>query len=507
MSQTGLAEKLADFSTSMSSEDNPTSPMNYSTDAYPYNCVVLIETEFPDIPGYLVYGTGVAIGPHTILTTSTLLWDPSHGDEANYLAVYPGYNQNGRPNPPGSGNPVNGSFVWHDFHVGNADDTISLGDIPKSYAIIDTNYTFTNWMSLLLNYDGGKVHLTGYPDYNFGLQTDVVGTVSKDLNYSIFDYGTVTSSFGDSGGPLWLTYNGTDVVCGINAAGNACQLTSSVWNQILAWQNADSYLWGGGGGGSTAYLWNGGGGGGGGGGDADDDFNGDGTSDILWRNLNGTVVEWNISDNGRTGSTTVGAIGTRWEIAGTGDFNNDGTSDILWRHAGGTVATWEMGNGHRTGSTVIADPGGTWSIKGVGDFNRDGTSDILWRNTNGTVAIWRMSNGLRAGATVIANPGGTWDIANVGDFNGDGTDDILWRNTSGTVETWEIGQGRRTGWAIVGSAISAWSVAGVGDFNGDGTDDILWRNTSGTTAVWQMSNGQVASTALIPNPGGSWRIV
>lgn len=35
---------------------------------------------------------------------------------------------------------------------------------------------------------------------------------------------------------------------------------------------------------------------------------------------------------------------------GTGDFNGDGYSDIVWRNVGGTTALWEM-----DGGTKLAD--------------------------------------------------------------------------------------------------------------------------------------------------------
>ena len=46
---------------------------------------------------------------------------------------------------------------------------------------------------------------------------------------------------------------------------------------------------------------------------------------------------FNIQSNG-----LVGTPGNDWQIAGTGDFNGDGKSDILWRQISGAVAIWLM---------------------------------------------------------------------------------------------------------------------------------------------------------------------
>ena len=86
--------------------------------------------------------------------------------------------------------------------------------------------------------------------------------------------------------------------------------------------------------------------------------------------------------------------------ANSHDFNGDGKSDIAWRDTSGNVAIWEM-----NGTTVlnpntagVGNVATTWSIVGTGDFNGDGTWDILWLDTNGNVAIWEMNG------TTVLNP-------------------------------------------------------------------------------------------------------
>jgi hypothetical protein len=121
------------------------------------------------------------------------------------------------------------------------------------------------------------------------------------------------------------------------------------------------------------------------------DFNGDGKSDILWRNSDGTVGLWLMNGTQVVSTTSFGILPTSWTIVGTGDFNGDGKTDILWRNADGTVGLWLMNGAQILSTTSFGVLPTSWSIFETGDFNGDGKSDILWRNSDGTVGLWFMN--------------------------------------------------------------------------------------------------------------------
>ncbi|MEO8141377.1 MAG: M10 family metallopeptidase C-terminal domain-containing protein, partial [Sphingomicrobium sp.] len=74
--------------------------------------------------------------------------------------------------------------------------------------------------------------------------------------------------------------------------------------------------------------------------DVRNDFNGDGRSDILWRNIDGQMSNWLGQANGgfvQNNANAAAVVPTSWQIAGTGDFNGDGRDDILWRNVDGQL--------------------------------------------------------------------------------------------------------------------------------------------------------------------------
>jgi len=63
---------------------------------------------------------------------------------------------------------------------------------------------------------------------------------------------------------------------------------------------------------------------------------------------------------------TVGVL-SGWTIAGTGDFNGDGMSDILWRDmsmGGGTVAIWLLNGLQVLQTNTVGTLSLNWQIQG-----------------------------------------------------------------------------------------------------------------------------------------------
>jgi serralysin len=128
------------------------------------------------------------------------------------------------------------------------------------------------------------------------------------------------------------------------------------------------------------------------------DFDGDHNADILFRSISGADVnglfEWKIVNNQlaavpfQVGSAPPGA-----HVVGIGDFNGDGTTDLLFRYdqivgafQPGQLAMWLLNSQGAllvAPSTVGAPIAANWHVDGTGDLNGDGRSDIILRDQDG----------------------------------------------------------------------------------------------------------------------------
>ena len=249
------------------------------------------------------------------------------------------------------------------------------------------------------------------------------------------------------------------------------------------------------------------------------DFNGDGRSDIYWRNMStGANDEWHMNGLAISSSGTVYVEANQaWKVVGTGDFNGDRKADVLWRN----FTTGQLFIQHMDGRTILATSGTSntvadknWQIAALADFDGDQVTDILWRNTVlGTHDIWLMSGRApRAQQFVYHEPNLAWKVIGAADFNGDGTADILWRNSS-TGENYIVFMRGFVVQAGTGftrrESNQAWKVVAIRDFDGDGIADIYWRNdATGVNHLWKMNGTTVVTdTQVYVEPSQAWKIV
>ena len=229
------------------------------------------------------------------------------------------------------------------------------------------------------------------------------------------------------------------------------------------------------------------------------DFGGDGNGDLLWRNGDGTIVEWSMAGATVLGSGVTGALSADWKLLGTGDLDGNGTSDLMWRQSStGQVVAWQMSGSTVTSGQVVGTLDGSWTALGLTDVNGDGKADVIWRNNAGLIVEWQMNGSSVAGGAQIATLGLDWSLLGTGDFNNDGHGDLLWRNVNtGAIVQWDLNGSSIVQSGTVGALDTSWTFLAAADFNGDGVSDMLWRNTAGTIVEWLMNSNQVVGNAVL----------
>ncbi|MBF0337943.1 MAG: DUF1566 domain-containing protein [Nitrospirae bacterium] len=235
------------------------------------------------------------------------------------------------------------------------------------------------------------------------------------------------------------------------------------------------------------------------------DFNGDGHSDILWRNTKtGDVYIWLMDGTKITGGNFIAkGITADWNVKAIGDFNGDGKSDVMWQNNAGDVYIWIVnGTTITTGGFAVRGMPGEWEVTTLGDFNGDGNTDIMWRNTNsGDIYVWFLdATTISGGGYLIRGMMSEWVVKAVADFNGDGKSDVLWQNTTtGDVAMWLMDSlSMSTGNYVVRAVPNEWQIKAVNDFDGDGKADIIWQNTNtGDVVIWLMNGMSISSGDFI----------
>jgi hypothetical protein len=82
-------------------------------------------------------------------------------------------------------------------------------------------------------------------------------------------------------------------------------------------------------------------------------------------------------------------------------MDGDGKSDVLWRNrTTGANVIWKSADS-RTQQVIARVADAAWTVAGLADFDGSGQFDILWRNTStGANQIWMSAGSMQAAINV-----------------------------------------------------------------------------------------------------------
>lgn len=179
-------------------------------DTYPYQAVTFIEATFPN--GETYTGSGAVVGQNDVLTASHVIYSVNDGGLAESITIYPG--RDGSESPYGGYSSEFANYYEVDL---DGDGMFSERDSEDDLAVLGLGSALgdqTGWFGLDPNATSGNYNLTGYPGlYRTGYEprmTNDYGRVTESENAWVFNYDTIESNPGNSGGPLWYEEDNGD---------------------------------------------------------------------------------------------------------------------------------------------------------------------------------------------------------------------------------------------------------------------------------------------------------
>ncbi|GGK93227.1 hypothetical protein Ppa06_60430 [Planomonospora parontospora subsp. parontospora] len=261
--------------------------------------------------------------------------------------------------------------------------------------------------------------------------------------------------------------------------------------------------------------------------------NDDGYADLVGVDAGGKLFGYNngslINPGGQPYSAETWRLQesdwTQSKHIATGDINGDGYSDLVTANNDGSLVIYNNGSlVHPHGEPYL---GATWSYKGswqearhlaVGDVTGDGFADIVFVGKNGTLSVYVNGQNVNPGGTPFA--GATWTLGDWGgvknlaltDVNRDGYADIV--AVDGNGELFGYNNGTLVNDGRVPFASETWRIGGsdwsqvrhftAGDVNRDGYGDLIAVEADGSLAGYQ--NGSLVNPGGQPFKDRGWRV-
>ncbi|HET6912112.1 MAG TPA: FG-GAP-like repeat-containing protein [Rhodanobacteraceae bacterium] len=237
---------------------------------------------------------------------------------------------------------------------------------------------------------------------------------------------------------------------------------------------------------------------------AGDFFGNGGPDDLVWTN-DDSIWMWVGGANG-FGYQRVGSRPSGWNIIGVADINGDHKADLIWRNStSGKIAYWLMSGAVPTLKSPTLAISQDYHVAAIGDFDGDGKADLVVTNGLQIILLHSTDTGF-VQQPISSQPGSDWQIVGAGDVDGDGKADLLWRNTStGSLAYWLMNGSTVLKASPAFAAPKSFSISAIGDFNGDGKADIVWSNGS-ILSMW-IGNGSGFSIANFSSQPVGWKTI
>lgn len=231
------AAATGDYSVSVSlgggSEPAPSGYVGARADTYPYRAVTYVEATFPS--GVTQVGSGAVVGTNDVLTASHVIYSAGEGGLADKITVYPGLDatdvRGGRYEAT--------SATYYEVDQ-DGDGRMSFQESADDWAVLGFDADFgerTGWFGLDPSTSSGQYNLTGYPgNAQIGGIPKMVndrGAATDHPRYPVFEYESIDSANGTSGGPLWYQQDGEVFLAGVASTSAAATKVSSHYDEIL----------------------------------------------------------------------------------------------------------------------------------------------------------------------------------------------------------------------------------------------------------------------------------
>ncbi|MFJ3159827.1 FG-GAP repeat domain-containing protein [Streptomyces kanasensis] len=251
------------------------------------------------------------------------------------------------------------------------------------------------------------------------------------------------------------------------------------------------------------------------------DFTGDGTSDLLYRTLDGSYYLKRYEDpDNDTAFALQGESGEKFkDVIPVGDLTGNGTADVLTLSPYGALSFRETYTG-ATGTSSAYWTGTGWNIYNkvlsLGDVSGDGKVDVLARTADGELYLYRGTGVPSAPLQARTKVGSGWHVydqlVGVNDANADGLGDLYARTPGGELYFYP-GSGNAaapfqarvkagTGWHVYNQLSSSDdSPANPSD---DGRPELLARTTGGAMYYYLTDTATGRPTERILWAASSW---